>query len=198
MADNYLERKMEELRSGKLGSAAAHSYASKRRALCYPIRELRVLIVARNRKFLRQYDAVFRSAGCRVAVINTISANDTDLGESHGARYYETVGPEDVAAAIDSLAKAWRDIDVVVMLDDVAGLLSALRAMQTRLPYPNAWGTPILQVACEIVKRFNNARNLNGDVVSLPDEPQRKEAGVLPWLSLNSNKSITTITISEQ
>ena len=77
MADNYLEKKMEELHNRKAGCAPTRVSPASRHLLTFPFKPLRVLVIARDRHAVSQYIKPFQNAGCRVAVISTIDAADT-------------------------------------------------------------------------------------------------------------------------
>ena len=88
MADNYLEKKMEELHNRKSGCAPTRVSPASRHLLTFPFKPLRVLVISRDRHALSQYTNPFQQAGCRVAVVSTIDAGETDLPQDHGCRYY--------------------------------------------------------------------------------------------------------------
>lgn len=209
MADNYLEKKMEELRSGKYAIASGNPGVRpgiQRNMLSYPYRRLRVLITAAGRHYLYQYADTFRRQQCQVAIINTLQATDTDLGADHGTRYYtchdgdtDSEMGSDVADAVSNLIKAWRDVDVMVVLDDIAGLGMAMDKHVEQLPYPNDWGMPVLKVSAGKVRRMTWQEYMAGGEtkdVPLPDETERNECDVLPWLSLKENRTVREIIMN--
>ena len=71
MADNYLEKKMEEHLSHRPSTAPA---PRRDQGLHYPLKPLRILIVARNRRHLNQYVAPLTTHRHRIAIINTLPA----------------------------------------------------------------------------------------------------------------------------
>lgn len=113
MADNYLERKMEEYRSGKLASG----YKQKTRiptlhpATGYDVELLkanRVLILGRclegtGRELLK----LFRSIGCRVAFCDADSKAGAQIAQATGCRFY----PYDFSD-VAQVDKAKRDLEV--------------------------------------------------------------------------------------
>lgn len=192
MADNYLEKKMEELRSGRYSAVGCTTRAgSRRKALSYPCRELRVLIAGTHRKYLKQYAGPFMNLGCRISIISPTDRDDTDLGKDSGIRYYRAGTSEEVRESLMSLIKAWRDIDVVVVLDSLPGLAAALEKHVSRLPYPNDWGMPVITVNDGRITR--TASCPQEPVTGTPDIPGRQEAGAIPWLALNTNNRIAYI-----
>lgn len=203
MADNYLEKKMEELHNRKAGCAPTRVSPASRHLLTFPFKPLRVLVIARDRHAVSQYTKPFQQAGCRVAIVSSIDAADTDLPQDHGCRYY-AVGnegqaspafsnDEQTSAAFSNLIASWRDIDVVVMLDNWPAMTALLRAHAAARPYPNDWGFPILSVAQNRV----TSHDIMADItISSPvsDVPGRPESTVLTFLALKSSAPISSIT----
>lgn len=195
MADNYLERKMEELRSGKIGTTPTRHYAVKRNQLVYPYKTLRVLIASDQRRFLRQYADVFRIHEGRIAIFNTCPESETDLGDSHGCRYQE-ISIADYEDAFSNLIKAWRDIDVVIMLDPIPGLQALLCKHVESVPYPNEWGMPVLEVGNGILTRHSTPDYIPhpSSAKDIPDNPAARQ---LPYLSLPQNSDISQIVLQQ-
>lgn len=202
MADNYLEKKMEELHSRKTGCAPTRVSPASRHLLSFPFKPLRVLVIARDRRSMSQYTKPFQQAGCRVAVVSSIDAAESDLPQDHGCRYY-AIGneaeasqafsnDEQTSAAFSNLIASWRDIDVVVMLDNWPAMTELLRAHAAALPYPNDWGFPILVVSQNRVTRHD----IMADIAissPVPDVSDRPEATVLTFLALKSSAPISSI-----
>lgn len=203
MADNYLEKKMEELHNRKAGCAPTRVSPASRHLLTFPFKPLRVLVISRDRHALSQYTGPFQNAGCRVAVISSIDAADTDLPQDHGCRYY-AVGndgqasqafsnDEQTSAAFSNLIASWRDIDVVVMLDNWPAITELLRAHAAARPYPNDWGFPVLSVSQNRVTRHGIMTDIIISAPS-PDVSGRPESTVLTFLALKSSAPISSIT----
>lgn len=202
MADNYLEKKMEELHNRKAGCAPTRVSPASRHLLTFPFKPLRVLVIARGRRAVSQYTKPFQQAGCRVAVVSTIDAAETDLPQDHGCRYYavgndEQASPafsndEQTSAAFSNLIASWRDIDVVVMLDNWPAISSLLRDHAASRPYPNDWGFPILSVSKNRVTRHSIDTSV--DITApVPDVLSRPESTVLTFLALKSSAPISSI-----
>lgn len=203
MADNYLEKKMEELHNRKAGCAPTRVSPASRHLLTFPFKPLRVLVISRDRHALSQYTKPFQQAGCRVAVVSTIDAAETDLPQDHGCRYY-AIGnegqasaafsnDEQASAAFSNLIASWRDIDVVVMLDNWPAMTALLRAHAAARPYPNDWGFPILVVFQNRVTRYDIMADITISS-PIPDVPDRPESTVLTVLALKSSAPISSIT----
>lgn len=203
MADNYLEKKMEELHNRKAGCAPTRVSPASRHLLTFPFKPLRVLVISRDRHALSQYTKPFQQAGCRVAVVSTIDAGDTDLPQDHGCRYY-AVGNEGQTAptfsndgqasqAFSNLIASWRDIDVVVMLDNWPAMTALLRDHAASRPYPNDWGFPVLSVSQNRVTRHDIMADISISS-PVPDVSGRPESTVLTFLALKSSAPISSIT----
>ena len=203
MADNYIEKKMEELHSRKAGCVPTRVSPASRHLLTFPFKPLRVLVIARDRRSISQYTKPFQNVGCRVAVVSTIDAAETDLPQDHGCRYYvicndEQTAPtfsndEQTSDALSNLIASWRDIDVVVMLDNWPAMTALLRTHAAALPYPNDWGFPVLSVSQNRVTRHD----IMADIAissPIPDVPDRPESTVLTFLALKSSAPISSIT----
>ena len=213
MADNYLEKKMEELHNRKAGCAPTRVSPASRHLLTFPFKPLRVLVISRDRHALSQYTKPFQQAGCRVAVISTIDAPETDLPQDHGCRYYalgndDQTAPafsndeqtasafsndEQTASAFSNLIASWRDIDVVVMLDNWPAMTALLRDHAAARPYPNDWGFPRLTVSQNRVTRHDIMADITISS-PVPDVPDCPESTVLTFLALKSSAPISSIT----
>lgn len=193
MADNYLEKKMEELHSRKAGCAPTRISPASRHLLTFPFKPLRVLVIARDRHAVSQYTGPFQNAGCRVAVVSTIDAAETDLPQNHGCRYYAVGNNEPPTTAFSNLIASWRDIDVVVMLDNWPAMTELLRAHAAARPYPNDWGFPVLSVSQNRVTRHDIMADITISS-PVPDVSNRPESTVLTFLALKSNSPVSSIT----
>lgn len=203
MADNYLEKKMEELHNRKAGCAPTRVSPASRHLLTFPFKPLRVLVISRDRHALSQYTKPFQQAGCRVAVVSTIDAAETDLPQDHGCRYYaigndgQTVpafsNDGQASQAFSNLIASWRDIDVVVMLDNWPAMTALLRDHAAARPYPNDWGFPVLSVSQNRITRHDIMVDI--PISSpVPDVSGRPESTVLTFLALKSSAPISSIT----
>ena len=192
MADNYLEKKMEELHNRKSGCAPTRVSPASRHLLTFPFKPLRVLVIARDRHAVSQYTKPFQQAGCRVAVVSTIDAAETDLPQDHGCRYYAVGNEGQASPAFSNLIASWRDIDVVVMLDNWQAMTALLRAHAAARPYPNDWGFPVLSVSQNRVTRHGILADITISA-PVPDVSDRPESTVLTFLALKSSAPISSI-----
>ena len=132
MADNYLERRMEELRSGKL--AVKKAIPGIRKAA-------RRIVVAGgcHGKALDQA-LQYRREGHRVAIFDKDEQTGKRLAHDHGIRFHR-VDIEDESAMkkeMQSLLSAWRDIDTVVGTNDLTETLGMIaRKWKENFPIPD-------------------------------------------------------------
>lgn len=112
MADNYLERRMEEFRSGKLS-------LKKRIPGIKPDGKKVVVARGSSGKALEKVLG-FRTKGCRVAVFDPDLDAGRKLAYQHGVRFHRVNinNNEDLQRETFSLISAWRRIDVIVGTDD--------------------------------------------------------------------------------
>ncbi|MCM1077438.1 MAG: hypothetical protein NC411_08785 [Bacteroides sp.] len=124
MADNYLEKKMEEYRAGKLApkTRVVHSAVSRRNpgdfTLSFP--PMRVAIIGGSFNFIETLATIFRSIDTQVALCHPDSRLCTPLAQKHGLRYYpfDPLTPGKTDMVIDDLTSRWGGIDVVIDLRD--------------------------------------------------------------------------------
>ncbi len=118
MADNYLERKMEEHRAGKRPQVTRRLSPSGSRPgelkVKFPPR--RVFVTGGASGIGKAIVTAFCNAGCRVAFCDIDTRKGSATAQSTGSRFY----PVDVAdaaaltAAMEHLIDDWGDIDVIV------------------------------------------------------------------------------------
>lgn len=171
MADNYLEKRMDDLRSGRLGGrsgASSSRLASRGGWLQWKFPPLRVLVIedTASPEVAAFSEALVRrlvALGCKVALTDGDAERGAALSHDPGVRYYP-LGDEAAAARdIASLLGVWRDLDAVIVLGvdpsewHSAGeyrygtLLPAIEHTIARhrrnLPYPNSYGGRWLNVS---------------------------------------------------
>ncbi|MDE7408472.1 MAG: SDR family NAD(P)-dependent oxidoreductase [Muribaculaceae bacterium] len=118
MADNYLERRMEELRSGKL--------AVKRAIPGIKPKGRRILIAGGCHGIGLEKALEYRKQGCRVAVFDSDEVSGKRIAYEHGIRFHR-VDIEDERAIrneIFSLLSVWRGIDTLAGKEDICNILS--------------------------------------------------------------------------
>ena len=122
MADNYLEKQMDDFRAGRLNSR--HPSPMHRVPPLKPgevaLPGKRVLVACREFELTERLVRLFRSTGARVAFIAIPGGEGTALAQSTGSRFYpvppaqESQQPdnEKIAAVISDLRHQWHGIDL--------------------------------------------------------------------------------------
>lgn len=110
MADNYLEKKMEEHRSRMAAGAVTRPRrsAAATQALVFP--ERRVLVIAEGRDWQRDVITALRGAGHKVAIIDPHGAT---LAQATGARCYPFT-TDRVNDVVEDIIKRWGGLDITV------------------------------------------------------------------------------------
>lgn len=123
MADNYLEKKMEDLRAGRLATPTAGSRHSvqtrggaKRGFVEFPFPPRRVLVTGGAGGIGLDIVRGFLKTGSKVSVFDTDEEKGTALAYKEGIRFYhvDVTDPDAFEFAFTSLLKAWRDVDIIV------------------------------------------------------------------------------------
>lgn len=123
MADNYLERKMEEYRSGKLSarvkSGVSRSLPKGKIAVDFPPRTV-ILAAAAIGPVCRAVVKSFIDAGCRVALVSARHKEATELARSFGARFYPVAGfsPASIDSVVEDVTSHWNIPDTFISVSD--------------------------------------------------------------------------------
>lgn len=176
MADNYIERRMEDMRSGKLSSHHASSTMAKPRKgyLQIPFPSRRVLVTGGANGIGLAIARAFLKLGCTVAVFDCDAESGKLLASKEGIRFYpvDLTDVQCTEEAVDNLLRAWRDIDIVVSNagiskflpitestpDDFQDILNVnlrpafviarkLAIHRKSLPYPNPYGGRVILIS---------------------------------------------------
>lgn len=117
MADNYLEKKMEEHQRGGAVSRPVRRLSpsgAPQGTVCLKIDALRVFVSDCGSEFGAAIVRRLRQAACRVAFTAPDQNKGRELAQSTGSRYYPPVAASGAAA---DLASVWGGIDVLVLSD---------------------------------------------------------------------------------
>ncbi len=153
MADNYLEKKMEDLRLGKTASTAPHRrQAPGAGRICFDFPPRRVLVTGGCNGIGETITDTYLRAGCKVAVFDTDSDKGFATARDKGIRFYpvDISDKEALTAAFADLLKAWRDIDIIIngYSPDPALLLAQEWAQHKRhYPIPSDYGGRIINIS---------------------------------------------------
>lgn len=147
MADNYLERRMEDLKAGRLKPQVQPKSAPgpKKGFLEIPFPSRRVLVVGGTHELSLDIVRMFLKVGCRVAVMDTDKSAGESLAYREGIRYYniDSQSSATFASAFANLLQAWRDIDIIIMEsyhDMTSHLVESWIAHRDRYPVPFGYG----------------------------------------------------------
>ena len=122
MADNYLEKKMDDLRAGRIGAGnrPALSVSARLKGVGfgslgeeYP--GLRVFVAGGATGVGRALVKAFRDAGCRVAFCDADAKTGNATSQELGARFYLVDGEEEeaVESALADMKRHWGGVDVI-------------------------------------------------------------------------------------
>lgn len=118
MADNYLERKMQEYREGKTRKVASSrlSLGNKPGYLSVKFPSRRVFVTGGASGIGRAIVEAFRHADCRVAFCDKDVKKGTATAQATGARFYpvDVVDANALSSAVDDVIAKWGDIDIII------------------------------------------------------------------------------------
>ena len=131
MADNYLERRMEEYRNGTLAQSLRRSVAMTRKRPKSRYEALRVLVIcpslnADAEKLIRS----FAARRCRISFASDNRAAGNALAQSCGARFYPTddISDESMAHTAEAAAKHYGSLDAIIYCGEEARDLRRIAA----------------------------------------------------------------------
>ena len=146
MADNYLERRMEELRSGKLGVKKAIPGIKPN--------ALRVLVVGGCHGVAKEKALEFRKQRCRVAIFDENEDAGKRMAYENGVRFHHTdlENAADIAKELEFLIKAWRNIDIIIGDENTCTIIEeAIAKWKYNLPIADK-STPEIVIISEVIQ----------------------------------------------
>lgn len=148
MADNYLERKMEEHRNGGSRPRAHQPGRLPAGMAAVPFPARRVL-VAEGAATLADVARAFVDAGCRVAVTGTAADAANPLVSGGSVRFFPLENT-DFDAVVANITKAWLDIDVVVVPAPLAKAIApSLCRFRNSCPLLNPYGGRLIVIGAD-------------------------------------------------
>ena len=166
MADNYLERRMDDYRSGKLAPKNNTQRRATSARRIFPLENRRVLVTGGASGIGREIVRAFRDQQCRVAIFDNNNAAGSKTAQQTGARFY----PCDLAdigalgKMIGSLLEDWGDIDIVI--NNAAECLFKPLAETDASEFSHT-------LAVNLTAPFEIARRLAVHRLSLPEDNRR-------------------------
>lgn len=122
MADNYLEKQMDDFRSGKLSQSRTKTLGSIAHSLKPGeifLSSHRVLVAFSDFETTALMVKLFRSTGAKVAFIATPDSAGTALAQASGARFYpipftdNTLTEEQATKIIANLNHHWHGLTII-------------------------------------------------------------------------------------
>ncbi len=127
MADNYLEKRMEEYRAGKLAPKITRTAAAPQRkpgevTVAFP--QMNALVLCGVAALTQTVCGAFGKADMRVALCMADNREGTRIAQTTGSRFYPYAVDDVVklGSAMDDLAGRWGGVDVIA---DLRGLTAA-------------------------------------------------------------------------
>ena len=114
MADNFLEKQMEDFRSGRLGRPAPRRGGAPAGPLSG---SARILAVCPGVEFAEPVLEALSGSGAKVAAAISASREATALTQRFGVRFYPLTSPmepERLEAIITDLERQWRGVSLIV------------------------------------------------------------------------------------
>ena len=123
MADNYLEKRMEEYRAGRLAPrtrvvARGGVVRREKGEFVVEFPQMRVIVLGGSVGLAEAVANAFRTVDCQVALCHVDSRSLTPFAQRHGVRYYPFDPAVKWERVIDDVTARWGGVDVVVDLRD--------------------------------------------------------------------------------
>lgn len=149
MADNYLERRMEELRSPQTTTFRPQT---RRIGLGWSLPKLRVVVMAVDSvATARSIVDGFSASGCRVTLVSDNESEGNALAR-RGIRFCH-VGTSDkteLQNAMSQTLTAWRDVDIVISVESSLPQIQAIAEVwdehRRRFPAVGDYGGRLIQI----------------------------------------------------
>ncbi|MDE7109906.1 MAG: NmrA family NAD(P)-binding protein [Muribaculaceae bacterium] len=155
MADNYLERKMEDLKNGRLSQGYSRPAGGPKKGyIRFPMPSRRVLVIGGTIEPALSVARAFLKSDCKVAVLDKGGAIGDNLASNEGMRFI-TGNPNDVESickAFENIISAWRGIDIVITPYKYALLVRKLfTAYKEAYKIPSDYGGRIIILSSESI-----------------------------------------------
>ncbi|MDE6272988.1 MAG: hypothetical protein K2M31_08285 [Muribaculaceae bacterium] len=192
MADNYLERRMEDLRNGKVAREYRKSGSSVRRTGMHFVFPPKRVLIASDNPQVDNITRQFLNADCKVSVMSNCYDQSDRNAAFTGVRRYP-LNP----IYMDNLLKAWRDIDILIADSDIAdAIIRKWREHRIRYPYVSDYVcriilfTPTLPPT-EICAEWENTLNATVNAINLNCHPENDISSLTAMLTLPANNIIS-------
>lgn len=154
MADNYLERRMEELHAPRRQTTFN---AAQKRTIPWSLPPLRVVVINGCTRTGRETVRQFAEARMRVTAIDPCRETGREMASRLGIRYMEadTSSADALSQAIEVTMKEWRDVDMVIFIDShdtgnhlLQAVAKVIGDRRHRYPRVSSYVPRILYVGC--------------------------------------------------
>ena len=146
MADNYLEKRMEDMKAGRLKPTVSSTGNAKRKGYVdFPFPPRRVLMAGRPEGVALDIMRALLKTGSKVALFDSDKTAGEALAYNEGVRFHnvDVANAGDVSAAFANLTEAWRDIDILISAagdSDTRRLADLWSTHRRRFPVPFGYG----------------------------------------------------------
>lgn len=121
MADNYLERRMEDLRNGSMTGKNVKKTSIRRKGhVNFPFPPKRVLIALKTSDLIVPIVKAFRKQDCKVALYCPEVESVSDLAYKEGVKVSLSKTPD---SSLSGIFDSWNGLDIVVCCRDYAEIL---------------------------------------------------------------------------
>lgn len=151
MADNYLERKMEDLRRGKLRHDSQRSSGQAMKGFVrLPMPSRRVMIIGGCSEPYLSVARIFLKRDCKVAVVDSDITTGEKMASKEGIRFIagDPSSEDNLKEGFQNIVSAWRDIDIIICPPSSAQFLSLLwMKHKERFPIPSEYGGRVIVIS---------------------------------------------------
>lgn len=195
MADNYLERKMEEHRLNKTQRLRSSLPVKGKISFNFPPK--RVIINRQDDQLTKALIKAFAEAGCKVAIYIDSA---TDMTSAGGARVIGVTG--NVHDDLANVIKSWGDVDIIIsssVSPVIHDLISEIADNRSRLPYPNDYGMRLITIDSHDNKYSEPEPGITTNHIIVPDITDqaisRKTALAALFISLPEMSGVNSSTL---
>ena len=150
MADNYLEKKMEELRKGPEKTYTGRKAVQRKGFVQFAFPPKRV-VIASEIACRNSIARAFLKADCKVAMIHPFQEEGERMAHDEGVRYY----PFAINESFENLLSAWRDVDIIVADPaEAMTLLPIWKKHRERFPYVSSYICRVIVIGDADVKEL--------------------------------------------
>lgn len=153
MADNYIERRMEDLKRGSLSSnrkpASSNVIANK---IQFQFPQRRVIIFDGDSPEGMAIGEAFKLIGCKVAFImseDSISTRDFCKKAADSGFMSSIVSPQDLYAKLSLILSKWRGVDILINFNSplLSESLTIIEKYLSEKPSPSSYKSRVISIS---------------------------------------------------